>query len=108
MTTAHRGRSVRTMRVQLAIVVALTLFVREAPAQEADKPADKSTASTAISICLLIESAAAANDLPLEFFTRLIWQESSFRPDAVGPMTRSGGRAQGIAQFMPCTAAERG
>ena len=27
-------------------------------------------------------------DLPLEFFTRLIWQESSFRADAVGPVTR--------------------
>jgi soluble lytic murein transglycosylase-like protein len=31
----------------------------------------------------------------------------SLRPDAVGPVTRSGKRAQGIAQFMPATAAER-
>ena len=59
------------------------------------------------SICLLLESAARANDLPVEFFARVIWQESRFRADAVGPVTRSGKRAQGIAQFMPGTAAER-
>ena len=38
----------------------------------------------------------------------MIWQESRFRADVVGPLTRSGERAQGIAQFMPRTAAERG
>ena len=63
---------------------------------------------TAEAICLMIESAARANDLPLEFFARLIWQESRFQADAVGPMTRYGQRAQGIAQFMPGTASERG
>jgi len=55
----------------------------------------------------MIEAAAKANDLPLEFFARVIWQESRFQPDAVGPVTRSGQRAQGIAQFMPGTASER-
>ena len=55
----------------------------------------------------MIKSAARANGLPLEFFARVIWQESRFQPNAVGPMTRSGSRAQGIAQFMPGTAAER-
>jgi len=59
------------------------------------------------SICLLLESAAQANELPTEFFVRLIWQESRFRPEAVGPRTRSGKHALGIAQFMPGTAAER-
>ena len=59
------------------------------------------------SMCLLLESAALANGLPVEFFARVIWQESRFRPDAVGPVTRSGKRALGIAQFMPATAAER-
>ena len=58
-------------------------------------------------MCLMIESAAKANDLPLEFFARVIWQESRFQSDAVGPVTRSGRRAQGIAQFMPGTASER-
>jgi len=58
-------------------------------------------------MCLMIESAARANGLPLEFFARVIWQESRFQSDAVGPLTRSGQRAQGIAQFMPGTANER-
>ena len=58
-------------------------------------------------MCLLVESAARANHLPVEFFARVIWQESRFRADAVGPVTRSGKRALGIAQFMPGTAAER-
>jgi cell division septation protein DedD len=60
------------------------------------------------SICLMIESAARDHGLPFEFFARVIWQESRFRADAVGPVTRSGKRAQGMAQFMPGTAAERG
>src|SRR6476620_2178303 len=59
-------------------------------------------------MCLMIESAARANDLPLEFFARVIWQESRFQADAVGPLTRRGQRAEGIAQFMPGTASERG
>jgi Transglycosylase SLT domain/SPOR domain len=58
-------------------------------------------------MCLMIESAAKAQDLPLEFFARVIWQESRFQSDALGPVTRSGQRAQGIAQFMPGTANER-
>ena len=54
-------------------------------------------------ICRLIESAARAHRLPVEFMTRLIWRESSFRTSAVSPAG-----AQGIAQFMPGTARERG
>ena len=60
------------------------------------------------SVCLMIEAAARAHDLPLEFFARVIWQESRFQVNAVGPRTRNGNSAQGIAQFMPRTAAERG
>src|SRR6478609_3577198 len=59
-------------------------------------------------MCLMVESAARAANLPLEFFARVIWQESRFQTDAVGPVTRSGQQAQGIAQFMPGTASERG
>jgi hypothetical protein len=59
------------------------------------------------SICLLVESAALANELPVEFFVRLIWRESRFRAGAIGPSTRSGKHALGIAQFMPGTATER-
>jgi hypothetical protein len=71
---------------------------------KASKPA-LSTSSE--SICLLVEAAARANGLPVEFFARVIWQESRFRPDEIGPLTRSGARALGIAQFMPRTAQER-
>jgi Transglycosylase SLT domain/SPOR domain len=56
------------------------------------------------SICLMVEASARAHNLPAEFFARVIWQESRFQADAVGP-ARRGGRAQGIAQFMPGTAA---
>ena len=60
------------------------------------------------SICLMLESAAKANDLPVDYFARVIWRESRFKAEAIGPLTRSGRRAQGIAQFMPGTADERG
>jgi transglycosylase-like protein with SLT domain/sporulation related protein len=74
-----------------------------------DKPAEAARESdTRESICLMIEAAAKASNLPLEFFARVIWQESRFQTDAVGPVTRNGQRAQGIAQFMPGTASERG
>jgi len=75
-----------------------------APARPATRIVDGDTREA---ICLMVESAARAHDLPLEFFARVIWQESRFQPDAVGPMTRRGSRAQGIAQFMPGTASER-
>lgn len=55
--------------------------------------------STASSVCEALATTARANDLPVDYFTRLIWQESHFKPDAT---SRKG--AQGIAQFMPTTA----
>jgi len=85
-----------------------TLFGASVSAQEDDSANTKARPETATSICLMAEAAASANGLPFEFFARLIWQESRFRPDAVGPMTRNGARARGIAQFMPRTASERG
>ena len=91
---------------------AATRFVRPSveelaiPQQKPDDAGRESDAREAM--CLMIESAARAENLPLEFFARVIWQESRFQSDAVGPVTRSGQRAQGIAQFMPGTANERG
>lgn len=64
--------------------------------------------NTSESMCLVVESAARENGVPLEFFARVILRESRFRSGAVGPVTRNGQRAQGIAQFMPGTAADRG
>src|SRR3954471_11912803 len=47
-------------------------------------------------LCTKLVEVARANDLPLGFFTNLIWQESRFDHDAISPVG-----AMGIAQFMP-------
>jgi hypothetical protein len=73
------------------------------PAQEQPSPQPGARQSKS----LMLEAAASANGLTVEIFARVIWQESRFRADAIGPVTRSGERARGIAQFMPGTAAER-
>lgn len=54
-------------------------------------------------VCGAIEQFAFANSLPPDFFARLIWRESRFRPEAISPKG-----AIGIAQFMAGTAALRG
>ncbi len=54
-------------------------------------------------VCDLIADNAARNDLSVDYFARLIWKESRFDPNAVSPVG-----AEGIAQFMPGTAALRG
>jgi Transglycosylase SLT domain len=51
----------------------------------------------------MAEDAAAAHTLPANYFLRLIRQESGFDPNSVSPAG-----AQGIAQFMPATASNRG
>ena len=58
---------------------------------------------TSEDICQAIEQDAAENELPVEFFARVIWQESRFNALAV---SKKG--ARGIAQFMPATADYRG
>lgn len=54
-------------------------------------------------VCRVIETAAHKHRLDPHFLARLIWQESRFDAAAVSPAG-----AQGIAQFMPGTAALRG
>ena len=54
-------------------------------------------------LCSELEAQANDRALPADFFVRLIWKESRFNPQAISPKG-----AQGIAQFMPGTAAERG
>ncbi len=102
-------RLLRSWLITLPIWLPGAAGAEDRPAPAADAPPATAPApATTDSLCLLLESAASANALPLEFFVRLIWKESRFVPDAVGPLTRSGQRARGIAQFMPGTAAERG
>jgi hypothetical protein len=71
-----------------------------AAAEGSQTPSQPASTDT---ICSALAAAAAQNDLPTDFFTRLIWQESRFDPTAV---SRAG--AQGVAQFMPATANWRG
>ena len=47
-------------------------------------------------LCTTLVEVARSHDLPLGFFTSLIWQESRFDHDAISPVG-----AMGIAQFMP-------
>lgn len=102
-----------------AALAALAIGAGAAAAQEpgaapAAKPAERPAGATVApasaggesiddAVCRLIDGAAQAEGIPASFFTRLIWRESSFRTDVV---SRAG--AQGIAQFMPATARERG
>ena len=102
---ADGARVVRPSVEELAIPDAVKRDDDKSPAQ---KPgANAGNSDTREAICLMVESAAKSQDLPVEFFARVIWQESRFQSDAVGPVTRNGQRAQGIAQFMPGTADER-
>jgi hypothetical protein len=67
------------------------------------EPAAPATETVHEALCRLIDTAAQEYGVEADFLTQLIWRESSFRPHVVSPKG-----AQGIAQFMPGTAAERG
>lgn len=54
-------------------------------------------------VCGTLTEAAQRNNLPAPFFIRLLFQESRFKPEAVSAVG-----AQGVAQFMPQTAAQMG
>lgn len=79
----------------------------------ADPPAFRGAAAAAATtdpeaqvrglICSMVDGAAAANRLPADFLLRILWQESRLRNQVTSPAG-----AEGIAQFMPSTAAERG
>jgi hypothetical protein len=72
------------------------------PAAAAGTPATPAApALTRTELCAIVAFEAATNKLPLRFFANLIEQESRFNPRVV-----SHKGAQGIAQFMPGTAAE--
>src|SRR5580693_3034390 len=87
------------------LICALVLWSADVNAQAGATPpaAEPQNPPTADDICRAVEEDAAENGLPVEFFARVIWQESRFNALAVS--TKG---AQGIAQFMPSTADYRG
>lgn len=100
--------SVRLRLAAVCLVLAAVLPqltpARAEPQGGSAKTASKDAARPSVDdICRTLAQAAADNGLPEAFFTRLIWQESRFDPAAVSPAG-----AQGIAQFMPQTAASHG
>ena len=83
--------------------LALAALVLWLSGRTAGGDAGPETDNALATLCGIVESSAKAEGLPVGFFTRLIWRESAFRPNAVSPAG-----AQGVAQFMPGTASERG
>src|SRR5215831_7256506 len=97
---------VLALLVSLFSAVGLTEHASAAEPDEIGAAEGRQTPSQPVStdtICSALTAAAAQNDLPTDFFARLIWQESRFDPAAV---SRAG--AQGVAQFMPATATWHG
>ena len=88
-------------RTRVGALAAAFLLTQAAPAlADGSAPATDNALAT---LCGIVETAAKDEGLPVNFFTRLIWRESAFQPDAVSPAG-----ARGVAQFMPGTASERG
>lgn len=93
----------------LASVQALELTNARAAYEETIEPprsveaAAPAPASPTERFCHALREAAEASGIPVPFFARLLWQESRFRSNEV-----SQAGAQGVAQFMPETAAEVG
>lgn len=93
----------------LASVQAIELANARAGYEEAPEPAraietvEQAPLSPTEKFCHALREAAEASGIPVPFFARLIWQESRFKSNEV-----SQAGAQGVAQFMPETAAEVG
>jgi hypothetical protein len=83
----------------LVAAICCALLAPAAPAAAQEPPSSGIDAA----LCRLIDAAAAGHSVPPGFLTRLIFQESSFRTAVTSPAG-----AQGVAQFMPGTARERG
>jgi Transglycosylase SLT domain/SPOR domain len=99
---AQRGGRVRALtgaKRWAVTLAALTICLSGRAYADAGPETDNALAT----LCGIVEASAKAEGLPSDFFTKLIWRESSFRPTAVSPAG-----AQGVAQFMPGTADERG
>jgi Transglycosylase SLT domain len=95
-TSAESGGEVSIMQVPAG------LTLRRTSHQSVVAPAHPQP-ETSSALTKMAEQAAIAHTLPTAYFLRLIRQESGFNPNSVSPTG-----AQGIAQFMPATASDRG
>jgi hypothetical protein len=98
-----RGRAVLALLLGCALAWPAPVFAEPKPAAPAEPKKEKADKITVGRICDLIEAHADEHGVPRDFFARLIWKESRFDANAVSPAG-----AEGIAQFMPGTAALRG
>lgn len=97
--------------MRTAVAVLLVFLLAAAPARSGDVERGVQAAALVAAgpkpfvdiVCPLMQQQADARGLPPMVFVRLIWKESRFNPQAISPKG-----AQGIAQFMPGTADERG
>lgn len=105
----HASSLVPVVELFLANVQALELANARAAYEETIEPphAAEPVASAPLTptdkFCHALREAAEASGIPVPFFARLLWQESRFKSNEV-----SHAGAQGVAQFMPETAAEVG
>ena len=58
----------------------------ETPESASTTNKGEASRQTQQSVCLLLELAARANGLPIEFFVRLIWRESRFQAHYCRPI----------------------
>ncbi|WP_348521656.1 transglycosylase SLT domain-containing protein [Bosea sp. ANAM02] len=82
----------------MLVLLTIVALSSRAPAQT-----DQASSGIQDALCRLIDDTAREQSMPAAFLTRLIFQESSFRANVTSPAG-----AQGVAQFMPGTARERG
>jgi Transglycosylase SLT domain/SPOR domain len=99
MHDACRRRALTGAKGKAIALVALVFCLSGRAYADAGPETDNALST----LCGIVEASAKAEGLPADFFTKLIWRESSFRANAISPAG-----AQGVAQFMPGTANERG
>jgi hypothetical protein len=78
-------------------------LLASAAAAQAQVTHPGSAETTEAAVCRIVENAAHSSHVSVDLLTRLVWVESRFQAGVTSPAG-----AQGIAQFMPETAAERG
>ncbi len=93
----------RRLRVRGVGIASVLLAFAAATVPAFAEPHEAASDNALAVLCGIVEDSAKSHNLPIPFFTRLIWRESAFQPHAVSPAG-----AQGVAQFMPATASERG